>query len=116
MPRRSGPARIRGFATNVSTLTGQAETTQLPAPKSKREIVVEADEPTSAMPVTKAMWQTLNLKERVLNSGLISVQEIAEVLGISLTHARNLAKEVKGEAPHVHGRSGVPYQALIDGL
>ena len=62
------------------------------------------------------MWQTLSLKERVLKSGIISPQEVAEVLGISLTHARNLTREVKVDAPAVQGRSGVPFEALIEVL
>src|SRR5487761_2019706 len=69
--------------------------------------------------VSKAMWQSLGLKERVMRSGVISVQEVAEVLGLSLTRARELVKEVRGSNDGnrtVPGRSGVTYTALIDAL
>lgn len=54
-------------------------------------------------------------KERILQSTVITPQEVADILGISLSHARNLCKEV-GNTQKVEGRSGVPYQELIDTL
>jgi len=56
---------------------------------------------------------------RVLKSGLISTQEVGEVLSVSQTSARELTKEVRTQSddiPAVPGRSGVPYSALIDAL
>lgn len=69
--------------------------------------------------VSKAIWSSLPLKERVLESGVITAQEVAEVLGISVAHARKLTAEVRvsdedKRAPM--GRKGVPYQALVDAL
>lgn len=61
----------------------------------------------------------MSLKDRVIKSGVISAQEVAEVLAISPTRARELAKEARiftSEHPTVAGRSGVAYQALIDAL
>ncbi len=58
----------------------------------------------------------MSLKQRVTESGVISPQEVAEVLGISLSHARNLTKGVEAPAEKVPGRSGVAYMALIDAL
>lgn len=110
-------ARMQGFQDNLRAVTGQAEETvqALPAPERKPR-AVEADESVPGLPSTKAMWNTLSVKERVVKGGVISVQEIAEVLSISLSHARNLAKEVKAEPPHVPGRTGVSYEALIEAL
>jgi hypothetical protein len=69
--------------------------------------------------VSRAMWNSMSLRERVTKSGLITAQEIAEVLAISVAHARKLAAEVRAsdeDVPAVVGRKGVPYQALIDAL
>ena len=69
--------------------------------------------------VSRAMWNSMTLKERVTRSGLITAQEIAEVLAISTAHARKLAADVRASddsQPSVPGRSGVAYQALIDAL
>jgi hypothetical protein len=110
-------ARIQGFQANVNAAVGKVEERALAKNAEKPRTLPEAaesDVPT--VPTTRAVWNTLSLKERVIRSGLISPQEIAEVLGISLTHARNLTREVKAEAPSVPGRTGVPYQTLIDAL
>jgi hypothetical protein len=121
-------AQIQGLASNVSAVTGRTVgalpepvTQSEPArtPRTKIEPIEPGDSGVFTVPsqqVSRAMWNTLSLKDRVTKSGIISMQEIAETLAISLTHARNLAREVKGEAPSVPGRSGVPYQALIDAL
>lgn len=110
-------ARMQGFQDNLRAVTGQAEEATPARPAAERKTkVVEVDESVPTVPTTRAVWNTLNLKERVLKSGLISYQEIAEVLSISLTHARNLAREVKADAPSVPGRTGVAYEALIEAL
>ena len=75
--------------------------------------------PVTTAQTTRAMWNTMNLKDRVVKSGIISAQEVAEVLGVSLTRARELVKGVNtsdSEQRAVQGRSGVSYQALIDTL
>ncbi len=69
--------------------------------------------------MTKKLWDAMPLKERVLESALISSADAAEVLGVSVPHARKLIQDVRasdGEQPAVVGRTGVPYQALIDAL
>jgi hypothetical protein len=69
--------------------------------------------------ISRAMWNTMSLKDRVLKSGIISAQEVAEVLGVSLTRARELVKGVRApdhEKRAVPGRSGVSYTALVDTL
>ncbi len=69
--------------------------------------------------MTKKLWDAMSLKERVLESGLISSADAAEVLKISAAHARRLIKDVRdsvGEDARIPGRTGVPYQALIDAL
>lgn len=69
--------------------------------------------------VSRAIWSSLPLKERVLESGVINAHEIAEVLAISAAHARRLLAEVRAsddEPRAPMGRKGVPYQALIDAL
>jgi hypothetical protein len=110
-------ARLSGLVETASALTGRTEartgepavsapTTELSAPT------------TSSARVSKAMWDAMPLKERVLKSGLISANEAAEVLGISAQHARKLIKEVRTDESDVRvpGRSGVAYQSLIDAL
>ncbi len=66
--------------------------------------------------ITRAMWQAIKLPERVAQSGIITPQEVADTLGISLSHARNLTKEVESGTQKVDGRSGVSYNNLIDAL
>ncbi len=69
--------------------------------------------------VSKKMWNTMPLKDRVLTSGVISAQEVAEVLGVSVTRARELVNEVRvpdEDKRAVRGRSGVPYMALVESL
>lgn len=69
--------------------------------------------PTAKM--TKAMWAAMKLSERVLQSGVITAQEVADIVGISVSHARNLLKEVPSGLQRVEGRrSGVSYSDLID--
>lgn len=110
----------------AATLTGREEVT-LPSVESAQpdELPWLTAEPLPrALPVkstrmTKAMWDVMPLRQRVVESGLISPKELSEVLGIGLTHARNLAKEVRtedGEKRAVPGRNGVPFQAQIDAL
>jgi hypothetical protein len=68
---------------------------------------------------SRAMWNSMSLRERVTRSGLITAQEIAEVLAISQAHARKLMAEIRAsesDQPAVPGRKGVPYQTLIDAL
>jgi|GEM_PF-5929203 len=68
---------------------------------------------------SRAMWNAMNLRERVVKSGIISAQEVAEVLGVSMTRARELVKGVRtteGEQRAVKGRTGVPHAALVDTL
>lgn len=75
--------------------------------------------PATSAQLTRAMWKSMPLRERVTKSGVISPQEVAEVLGVSLTRARELIKEVRtgeGDDRTVYGRSGVSYSALIDAL
>jgi hypothetical protein len=69
--------------------------------------------------VSRAMWNAMTTRDRVLKSGIVSVQEVSEVLSVSMTRARELVKEVHipdEDKRSVPGRSGVPYTALIDTL
>lgn len=71
--------------------------------------------PMPAVKMTKAMWQAMPLQERVIKSGVIMPQEVADVLGISVAQARAITKDVTGNI-RVSGRTGVSYSALIDSL
>jgi hypothetical protein len=67
--------------------------------------------------VSRAMWNLMSLKQRVQQSGLITVPEVAEVLDVSQPSARELASGVRdGDQPALPGRNGVGYKALIDAL
>lgn len=66
--------------------------------------------------MTRTLWNAMPIKDRVLQSGLITPQEVADVLDISLSHARNLTKEVDSGKQTVDGRSGFAYTDLIDAL
>jgi hypothetical protein len=127
-------AQLSGLADTVTVvakragLTQSAPTDEPPdepephtsdAPERPREPVDSEPAPSNSSRVSKAMWNTMPLRERVIQSGLISNQEISEVLGVSNTRARELSKEARlftTDHPTVHGRSGVAYQALIDAL
>lgn len=113
-------ARLKGVIATVNAATNNtAAATTVPA-LPEPEV-----EPQEALPLslpdlppaqmTRAMWQAMKLPDRVTQSGVITAQEIAEVLGISLSHARNLIKET-GKKLAVPGRSGVDFTALIDAL
>jgi len=126
-------AQIGGLADNFSLVTKRAKlTTGAQSTEPEVRTVAEEDRapdfsesgllPAVGTHVTKAMWNSMPLKERVVRSGVISIQEVAEVLGVSKTWARELVKGVRtpeGEQRAVPSRSGVsyvPYQALIDTL
>jgi hypothetical protein len=127
-------AQIEGLTANASVLmkrTGiakdepvdEAETVEMPAIQLTAEPrfdpaasgIIEAPNGRAS----RAMWNSMSLRERVNRSGLITAQEIAEVLAISQAHARKLMAEIRAsesDQPAVPGRKGVPYQALIDAL
>jgi hypothetical protein len=68
---------------------------------------------------TRAMWNALPLKDRVLKSEIISAQEASEVLGVKPTRARELMKGVRTadtEGRAVKNRTGVLYMALVESL
>ena len=115
-------ARLSGWKDTVGAMVerGGPATTVLPElPEAYAAEPVERALPAPTTRMTKAMWSAMSLKERVLQSGIISPQEVAEALGISLTRARELTREVRtpeGEQRAVPGRTGVPYQTLIDAL
>jgi hypothetical protein len=112
-------ARIEGLKENVKTVTSKAEDGQ-PLHIGESDVQVPGDTYTSPVPdpvpakMTRALWQALKLPERVERSGVITPQEISDVLGISLSHARNLIKELPMKT--VEGRRGVLYADLIDSL
>ncbi len=111
-------AQLRGLVGTVTAVANKPdETVELPM----RDKLEPADDnsPALAQPqakMTRAMWQAMKLSDRVLQSGVITPQEVAEVLGISLSHARNLTKAVENGTQKVEGRSGVSYNDLIDSL
>jgi hypothetical protein len=127
-------ARISGLADNASVIAKRVGITQdsasetlLPEPEEKGgdNLSPSFDPSASAIleapsaNVSRAMWNSMSLKDRVIKSGLITTKEVAEVLAISEAHARKLAAEVRAsseDAPAVPGRTGVPYQTLIDAL
>jgi len=115
-------AQLSGWKDTVGTMVERGGMTQGAQPNESELHSPAANEralPAPATRMTKAMWSALSLRERVLQSGIISPQEVVEALGISLTRARELCKEVRtpeGEQRTVPGRSGVPYQALVDAL
>lgn len=110
-------ARIKGLATTVNAARNQPA---LPAPESVEPDEPDPDPPARALPapstkMTRTLWNAMPVKDRITQSGLITPQEVADILAISLSHARNLAKEVDN-TQKVDGRSGVPYQELINTL
>lgn len=107
--------RVKGWAETVSAVTRKVDDAlELP------DRIVDADPPyddptaASQTKMTRAMWQAMKLPDRVVRSGLITAQEVHEVLGISVSHARNLIKELPTQK--VDGRSGMSYVELIDSL
>lgn len=131
-------ARVRGFMATVDAIAPE------PVAAPERAPIVEADlesepepdpddDPDPPMPpspppppqlslipmpavkMTKAMWQAMPLQERVIKSGVIVPQEVADVLGISVAQARAITKDVPANI-RVSGRTGVSYSALIDSL
>jgi len=113
-------ARLKGMVETVSVMVNRPE--EVPATPIPDEPAVDDEPPTdgplpaASAKMTRAMWQALKLPERVVQSGVITPQEVAEVLEISLSHARNLMKEVESGKQTVRGRSGAPYLDLIDAL
>jgi len=124
-------ARVSGLADTVGVVakrTGLASgaqpnvqtTAALLAPNTSGDPMSESG--LLALPgahVSRAMWNTMSIKDRVLKSGVISTNEVGEVLGVSATRARELVKEVRttsNDQPAVPGRTGVPYQSLVDAL
>lgn len=107
-------ARLKGVVETVQSVTAKPEElSELSAPDEPMPEPPD-DTPPPAAKMTRAMWQAMKLPERVSQSGVITPQEVAEVLGISLSHARNLTKEIATQK--VEGRSGVLPQDLIDAL
>jgi hypothetical protein len=113
--------QLRGFVGNVSALRNQPEEpVSVPRlPEVRSEPRLEQDFGSSGIiplptKMTRTLWNAMPLKERVNQSGLITPQEIADILGISLSHARNLVKGFEKQT--VQGRSGYPYQELIDSI
>jgi hypothetical protein len=131
-------ARLGGLADNMSMVAQRAGLGKGAQVEDGEPRTVDADEraprtrlgvtsdpsdsallPAPTAQATRAMWNAMSLKDRVLQSGVISASEVSEVLGVSLTRAREILKGVRtpdDEKRAVHGRSGVPYQALIDSL
>lgn len=109
--------RLKGWAETVSAVTKKPEEVLALPP-----MVVEADPPGDEVPapvtkMTRALWQALKLPDRALQSGVITPQEVAEVLDISVSHARNLIKGVESGTQKVEGGwSGVSYNDLIAAL
>lgn len=120
----SGFADTAGVVLKRTGLTASSsvpeQMTDAPANDELAAEVTDAETiPTTSTRVSKAIWSAMNLRDRVVTSGVITTQEISEVLGVSSTRARELAKEARTfstEHPTVAGRSGVGYQALVDAL
>jgi len=119
-------AQLGGWKEALGAVTGRAEV-PLPDAYDARtdELPMRAptNEPSApkqqGQPMTKRMWDAVTFKTRVLQSGLITAAETAEVLGVGPSQARKVIKEVRdsvGEEARIPGRTGVPYQALIDAL
>ncbi len=110
-------AQLKGLATTISAVRNKDDVDELePDPDTPPTIPIRS---VPALPaatkMTRTLWNAMPPKERILQSGVITPQEVADIVGISLSHARNLTKET-GEKQTVQGRSGVPYQELIDTL
>ena len=126
--RASANARVR-----TAQVTGLADRVGAVAKRAGlvKSVQVSGDEPRGADDTnrapqepdtahyTRAIWNALPLKERVLKSEIISAQEVAEALGISPTRARELMKGVRtpdSDGRAVKNRTGVLYVALIESL
>lgn len=126
-------ARVKGIVETVSAVTNRPDAaevsdtpevseeappfpTRLDEPESPTNNPTGPTLPVAQAKVTRAMWQAMKLPERVQQSGIITPQEIADALDISLSHARNLTKGVESGRQTVHGRTGVSYLDLIDTL
>jgi len=116
-------AQVTGLADTVGAVAKRAGLTKTAQPSSDEPRGVDdenraPDAPDTAH-YTRAMWNALPLKERVLKSEIISAQEVAEALGISPTRARELMKGVRtpdSDGRAVKNRTGVLYVALIESL
>jgi hypothetical protein len=112
-------AQLGGLRSALKTVTARAEDAPSVEVEARIEQPTERVLSTPSARVSKAMWDAMSLKERVLKSGLITPQEVHEVLGMSVAHARRLIAEVRAsndESSAVPGRTGVPFQSLIDAL
>ena len=77
---------------------------------------LEAPSPTK---MSRAMWNAMPLPERVAQSGVIVASEVAEVLGVSPSYARDLvreARDLEDDPPTPTSRKGVTPSALIQAL
>jgi hypothetical protein len=123
-------ARISGLADNANVIMQRAGMANSApgeeaneAPELPLERTFDGNEsgilPSPSAQVSRAMWNSMSLRERVTKSALITPQEVAEVLGISPAHARKLTADVRASEDDqraVPGRKGIAYQALIDTL
>jgi hypothetical protein len=117
--------RLKGWAETVSAVANRPDEVLAPPPVVEADasdpLAPPDDEPlptssTASTKMTRAMWQAMKLPERVQQSGIMTPQEIAEALDISVSHARNLIRGVESGTQKVDGRSGVSYLDLIDSL
>jgi hypothetical protein len=86
-------------------------------PASDRRL--ERLEVPSPAKMSSAMWNAMPLPERVAQSGVIVAKEVAEVLGVSQSYARDLVREARAldDDPQTpSGRKGVTPSALIQAL
>jgi len=77
---------------------------------------LEASSPTR---MSRAMWNAMPLPERVAQSGIIVASEVAEVLSVSPSYARDLVREARvfeDDPPTPTSRKGVTPSALIQAL
>jgi len=123
-------ARVGGLADTVGVVAKRAGLTKGAQPEGSEPRGLEGEDRapadiqsahfnTPAAHMSRAMWNALPIRDRVTKSGIISAQEVAEVLTVSMTRARELVKGVRtaeGEQRTVKGRTGVPYMALIESL
>jgi hypothetical protein len=109
-------AQLKGLVTTVNAARNKPDDIEpLDEPDPDPPPAVRAL-PTPTTKMTRTLWNAMPPKERILQSTVITPQEVADILGISLSHARNLTKEVASGTQKVEGRSGVAYQELIDTL
>jgi hypothetical protein len=123
-------AQVGGWADTVGVVAKRSELASGAQPNMVTTAALEAPtssaDPSSessllAMPgtVSRAMLNTMSIKDRVLKTGVISTKEVAEVLGVSATRSRELVKEVRAsrdDKAALPGLTGVPYTALVDAL